>query len=317
MIWANLTVRLRWSRTLAGEGADTTPAQQVVNEIAADGGRAVANYGNVAKYDEAAAMIQQAVDTFGKIDIVVNVAGILRDRMIFNMSEQEWDAVIAVHLKGTFNVCRQASSRFREQKGGRFINMSSSSAFGSPGQPNYAAGKSGILGLTWVLANSMRAYNCTANAILPSGWTRMIDAVPRTVQQVMKETGKMPSETAAGTERDPENVAPLVVYLASDDAANVSGQCFASFGYSISLVSQPQVVKTVRNENGWTLDSLGALLPKTFGEGLAVPVPLDDGTVKTIGLNSHRGDIAEASWMEVGHGAKFWKIDLPPYGETR
>ena len=303
--------------SLAGEGQDASPAQQVVDEIKAAGGRATANYGNVAKYDEAEKMIQQAVDEFGRIDIVVNVAGILRDRMIFNMSEAEWDAVIAVHLKGTFNVCRHASSRFREQKSGRFINFSSSSGFGAPGQPNYAAAKSGILGLTWVLANSMRAYNCTANAILPGAWTRMIDSIPRMAQQVMSQTGKMPTEVAAGTEHDPANVAPIIVYLATDDAANISGQCFAASGYQIALVSQPQVIKTVRNENGWSVDSLAQILPKTFGDGLKAPSSREDGSIDQVGLNMHRDDIPEGSWLDIGHGANYWMVDLPPYGETR
>ncbi len=303
--------------SLAGEGEDTTPAQQVVNEIKAEGGKASANYGNVVKYDEAEKMIQQAVDAFGRIDIVVNVAGILRDRMIFNMSEQEWDAVIAVHLKGTFNVCRHAAARFREQKSGRFINFSSGSAFGAPGQPNYAAGKSGILGLTWVLANSMRSYNCTANAILPGAWTRMIDSIPRMVEQVKRETGKMPTEAAEGTEHDPANVAPIIVYLASDEAANISGQCFAASGYAISLVSQPQVIKTIRNEAGWTVDALAQIAPQTFGEGLKAPTSKEDGTIDQVGLNMHREDIPSASWMDFGNDTKFWKVDLPPYGETR
>src|SRR5207247_4330566 len=208
------------------------------------------DYSSVNDYGTVGAMIDRAVRELGSIDIVVNTAGILRDRMIFNMSEQEWDAVIAVHLKGTFNVCRHASSRFREQKWGRFINFSSSSGFGAPGQPNYAAAKSGILGLTWVLANSMRAYNCTANAILPGAWTRMIDSIPRMAAQIQQQMGKMPSEAAVGTEHDPDNVAPLIVFLASDAAATISGQCFAASGYQYALVSQPQVIKSIRNENG-------------------------------------------------------------------
>ncbi|MBI5880190.1 MAG: SDR family oxidoreductase [Chloroflexi bacterium] len=303
--------------SLSGEGQDASPAQQVVNEISAAGGKAAANYGNVAKYDEAAAMIQQAVDAFGRIDIVVNVAGILRDRMIFNMSEAEWDSVIAVHLKGTFNVCRHASSRFREQKSGRFINFSSSSGFGAPGQPNYAAGKSGILGLTWVLANSMRTSNCTANAILPGAWTRMIDSIPRMAQRVMSETGKMPSETAIGTEHDPDNIAPLIAFLASDAAENISGQCFAASGYQYALISQPQVVKTIRAENGWTVDLLAQVMPKTFGAGLKIPVAKEDGTVEQVGLNMHRGDLPADAYKEIAPGVKYWSIPLPPYGETR
>ena len=141
--------------------------------------------------------------------------GILRDRMIFNMTEAEWDAVIAVHLKGTFNTIRAASVHMREQKDGRIISMSSVSALGAPGQPNYAAAKAGIIGLTWSTANAMAKYGVTCNAIMPSGATRMIDSTPRG-REVFEETGKWPSEQAVGTERDPDNVAPLVVYLSSD-----------------------------------------------------------------------------------------------------
>src|SRR5262249_23927177 len=131
--------------SLEGEGVDRRPADQVVEEIRAVGGQAVASYGSVADFREASEMVEQAVAAFGRIDILVNVAGILRDRMIFNMTEAEWDAVIAVHLTGTFNTTRAASARMREQRGGRIISMSSVSALGAPGQPNYAAAKAGIL----------------------------------------------------------------------------------------------------------------------------------------------------------------------------
>jgi NAD(P)-dependent dehydrogenase (short-subunit alcohol dehydrogenase family) len=160
--------------SLSGEGAETLPADQVVDEILTNGGTAVTNRGNVASFDDATQMVEQVVSTFGRIDILVNVAGILRDRMIFNMTEAEWDAVIAVHLKGTFNCTRAASVQMRGQQGGRIISMSSVSALGAPGQPNYAAGKAGILGLTWSTANALGKYGVTANAIMPSGATRMI-----------------------------------------------------------------------------------------------------------------------------------------------
>src|SRR6266436_5534548 len=194
--------------SLSGEGVEATPAQSVVNEIVKAGGTAQPNYGSVADVAQATAMVQQAIDAWGRIDIVVHVAGILRDRMIFNMTEAEWDAVLAVHLDGMFNVVRAASVSMREQKGGRIISMSSVSALGAPGQPNYAAAK------------AVAKYGVTVNAIMPSGATRMIDSTPRG-RQVFESTGKWPSELAAGTDRDPDNVAPIVVYLASDAAANV------------------------------------------------------------------------------------------------
>ncbi|MGE3271222.1 MAG: SDR family oxidoreductase, partial [Chloroflexota bacterium] len=224
--------------SLSGEGEEKAPADQVVDEILTHGGAAVSNYGSVTDWDQAHAMIDQAVDAFGRIDIVVNVAGILRDRMIFNMTEAEWDAVIAVHLKGMFNCTQAASVRFREQKYGRVISMSSVSALGSAGQPNYGAAKAGILGLTWSTANAMGRYGVTCNAILPSGATRMIDSTPR-AREEFERTGVWPSEAAKGTERDPDNVAPLVVYLASEQAAHVNGQAFHSYGYGYTLLAQP------------------------------------------------------------------------------
>src|SRR5215472_15733867 len=235
---------------LSGEGEDTRPAEQVVQEMRATGGEAFANSESVADFAAARRMVEQCVDTFGKIDAVVHVAGILRDRMIFNMTEEEWDAVIAVHLKGAFNVIQPASQRFHEQRSGRIIAMSSTSALGAPGQPNYGAAKAGILGLIWSCANALARYNVTANAIMPSAATRMIDSTPRG-KEVHEQTGKWPSELAAGTERDPENVAPLVVYLASDAAQQVNGQVFGAFGYQLALLPQPQIARALRHRRRW------------------------------------------------------------------
>src|SRR5919198_5149346 len=203
--------------SLSGEGQERTPADQVVDEIVTNGGEAVTNYGSGGDFNQATEMVEQVIKTYGQIDILVNVAGILRDRMIFNMTEDEWDAVIAVHLKGTFNCTRAASIKMREQQSGRIIAMSSTSALGAPGQPNYGAAKAGILGLIWSCANALSRYNVTSNAIMPAAATRMIDSTPR-ARELFEQTGRWPSELAAGTERDPENVAPLVVYLASDAA---------------------------------------------------------------------------------------------------
>jgi len=165
--------------SLAGEGEETAPADRVVEEIRVAGGVAVADHGSVADFAQAEAMVVRTVLAFGRIDVLVNVAGILRDRMIFNMTEAEWDAVLAVHLKGAFNTTRAAAQRMREQQAGRIVSMSSVSALGAPGQPNYAAAKAGILGLTWSTAHALAKYGVTANAIMPSGATRMIDSTPR------------------------------------------------------------------------------------------------------------------------------------------
>jgi len=283
--------------SLSGEGAEQLPANQVVDEILTNGGKAVTNAGNVASYDDATEMIEQTVREFGRIDILVNVAGILRDRMIFNMTEAEWDAVIAVHLKGTFNCTRAASIKMREQQSGRIISMASVSALGSPGQPNYAAAKAGIMGLMWSTAQALGKYGVTANSIMPSGATRMIDSTPRG-QKIFEETGRRPSEMAQGTERDPDNVAPLVVYLASDAAANVNGQVFHSYGYGYTLLEQPHAVRRLEASSRIDPDELARVFPQTLGANLKQPPALGFGTL----LN----DRPESEWSTVD-GFKFWK----------
>ncbi|HXG18491.1 MAG TPA: SDR family NAD(P)-dependent oxidoreductase, partial [Methylomirabilota bacterium] len=201
-----------------GVGADRAPAQQVVDEIKKAGGEAVANTENIATVKGGEALVQNAVDSFGKLDILVNCAGILRDRMIFNMTEEEWDAVINVHLKGHFCTIRPASALMRQQKSGRIINFSSGSALGAPGQPNYAAAKAGILGLTYSCANALAKYGITCNAIMPGAATRMTDTIPANFAQQMGLSTS--SEQAQASPMDPANVAPIVVYLASDKAQN-------------------------------------------------------------------------------------------------
>lgn len=294
--------------SLDGGGGDAGPAATVTREIVADGGRASANVESVTDFAAARGMVRQAIDQFGQLDILVNVAGILRDRMIFNMSPEEWQAVLDVHLRGAFNTTRWAALHFKERgAGGRIINMSSTSAFGAPGQPNYAAAKAGIIGLTLSCANALARFGITANAILPSGATRMIDSIPR-ARAAVAHTGKLPSELAVGTARDPENVAPLVAYLASDQAAGVNGHLFGSFGYSYALMSQPKVVKTLRNRHRWTIDELSTWVPRAFAPDL---VEIENETAF--------GPVIEAidvgSWVEVAPGIRWWGTPLEPYGE--
>jgi NAD(P)-dependent dehydrogenase (short-subunit alcohol dehydrogenase family) len=291
---------------LDGQGEDRSLAQQVVEEIEAAGGTAVANIDTITDYDAAGRMVQTAVETFGKIDVVVNVAGILRDRMIFNMSEEEFDAVTAVHLDGTFNTVRHASALMRQQNSGRVINFSSVSAWGSPGQANYAAAKYGILGFTAVLANSLDRYNVTANAILPYATTRMIDSTPRG-QQYKEQHGVYPSEAAAGTEGDPANVVSMVAYLATDAARIVNGHFFGVRGNTISLYSHWEIAKVLRAETGWELESLGRSFKSAFDEGLTPPAPVEvEGADRPLqGTTLQQAD--SSSWKELAPGIDLWE----------
>ena len=284
--------------SLDGQGEEKAPSDQVVDEILSHGGAAVANYGSVSDWDQAHAMIDQAVDAFGRIDILVNVAGILRDRMIFNMTEAEWDAVIAVHLKGMFNCTQAASVRFREQRYGRVISMSSVSALGSAGQPNYGAAKAGILGLTWSTANALGRYGVTANAILPSGATRMIDSTPR-AREEFERTGIWPSEAAKGTDRDPDNVAPMVVYLASEQAGHVNGQAIHSWGFGYTLLAQPTPMRRIEADRRLTPDELASHFDETLGANLRPPPGLDFGK----GLSERPAE----EWTQLPDGLRAWK----------
>ncbi|MCA9846393.1 MAG: SDR family oxidoreductase [Dehalococcoidia bacterium] len=255
----------------SGEGADTSPAQEVVNEIESAGGRAVVNYLDVSDHEASMEIVRQAMDTFGRLDIVVNNAGILRDRMIFNMSEEEWDAVIAVHLKGTFNLCKHASIVFRQQQSGRFINTSSEAGLGSPGQPNYAAAKEGIVGLTRSLANAMGRYNCTANAVRPRAATRMtVSPEMEAARQAREARG---GGNAGGSleidKLDPSVVGALVAYLASDTAQGVTGRDFLVGGDQIGVFSLPVVEARAFSAVGrWTIDEVFERFEESFGSVL-------------------------------------------------
>ncbi|WJJ14451.1 SDR family oxidoreductase (plasmid) [Prescottella equi] len=214
---------------VTGAGSDTSPAQSVVDEIRAFGGRAVVDTGNVADWDDARAMIERAIDEYGNLDIVVNNAGILRDRMLVNMSADEWDAVMAVHLRGTFNVTRHAAEYWRDQhKAGetvdaRIINTSSPSGlYGNIGQSNYGAAKAGIAAFTTIVAEELYRYNVTANAIAPAALTRM-------TEQLVDVDAETADQLA------PRWIAPLVTWLASPESVNVTGRVFDVSGQALSI----------------------------------------------------------------------------------
>ena len=255
--------------SVAGEGADKGPAQQLVDEIKKAGGQAAAHTDNIATMKGGESLVQTAVDSFGRLDVLVNCAGILRDRMIFNMSEEEWDAVVNVHLKGHFCTIRPASALMRQQKSGRIINFSSGSALGAPGQPNYAAAKAGILGLTYSCANALAKYGITCNAIMPGAATRMTDTIPANFAQQMGLSTS--SEQAQASPMDPNNVAPIVVFLASDAAAKVNGQVFGASGYRISLYTHLVPEKVIYSQGPWDLDHLFKVFNSTLGADLDPP----------------------------------------------
>jgi NAD(P)-dependent dehydrogenase (short-subunit alcohol dehydrogenase family) len=263
---------------LDGTEPSAGPAFDVVKAIVAAGGEAVANTDSVADWDGARRIVDTAIERFGRIDALVTCAGIIRDRMVFNMSEEEWDAVLAVHLKGTFNCVRHACTHMREQRYGRIVTFSSGAAlFGNPGQANYGSAKGGISGLTKVAARDLGRYGVTVNAVCPVAGTRMTvtDAYLRS-RELRKQQGIVREDR--GTENiealDPDDVAPMVVYLASEHAANVNGQFFLCYGNAIALLSQPRHVKTLYKSSGvWTLDELDRLAPTSVLEGVKNPAP--------------------------------------------
>ena len=238
--------------SVSGEGKDAGPAQKVVDEIKAKGGTAVANTDSVAEWEAANRIVKTAIDTFGRIDVVVNNAGILRDRFFFNMSIEEWKAVIDVHLNGSFYVARAAAAYFKSQASGRYINMTSTSGLiGNFGQANYAAAKLGIVGLSKSMALDMAKYNVTSNCISPFAWSRMIGTIPAETPDQRARVEKLKTMETA-------KIAPLAVYLASDASQSVTGQIFGVRANEIFLMSQSRPLRSVHRSEGWTPETIAS-----------------------------------------------------------
>ncbi|MDX6477978.1 MAG: hypothetical protein QOG29_565 [Gaiellaceae bacterium] len=252
--------------TLAGEGSDTTPAQQVVAEIEAAGGAAAANGDDVADFAGAERMVAQAIDAYGRLDILVNNAGITRDRMLVNMSEEEWDSVLAVHLKGHFAPTRHAAAHWRERSKageevrGRVINTSSpSGVFGNVGQTNYGAAKAGIAGFTIIAAQELARYGVTVNCLAPNARTRMTEA----------SFGEIPKPEEGFDAMDPANIAPIVVALCADEAQDITGQCFFIYGGAVNVLRPWDAGELFARDDKWDADELLARLRERFPGGTA------------------------------------------------
>ena len=262
-----------------GTGAHQSVAEQVANEIKEAGGTAVACAESVATMAGGENIIQTAIDSFEKLDIVVTCAGILRDRMVFNMSEEEWDDVIAVHLKGTFTIVKNACILFRQQRSGRVITFSSTSGlYGNSGQANYGAAKDGIAGFTRVVARDMGRYGVTANSISPSASTRMTTSVPEEARSLRASRG-ITSGSSTTLRGEPEDIAPFVTWLASDESSHVNGHVFHVTAGLISLLNEPDPIKTIHKEGRWTLEELAKVFPATLGLELHNPAPAPPPTV--------------------------------------
>jgi NAD(P)-dependent dehydrogenase (short-subunit alcohol dehydrogenase family) len=258
--------------SLAGDGADTGPAQDVVREIEALGVEAVADGENVADFAGAKRLIDRALSAFGRLDILVNNAGILRDRMLVNMEEVEWDAVIEVHLKGHFAPTRHAAAHWRERsKAGdevlaRVINTSSpSGVFGNVGQLNYGAAKAGIVGFTLIAAQELRRYGVTVNAIAPNARTRMTEAA----------FGEIPAPEDDFDPADPGNNSPIVVALCADEAQDITGQVFFVYGGVVNMLRGWEAGELFASETRWDPDALLQELRDRLPDGAAPPGMLE------------------------------------------
>jgi NAD(P)-dependent dehydrogenase (short-subunit alcohol dehydrogenase family) len=243
--------------SLDGRGTEDDPAAQVCKEIEAAGGRAVPNYDSVTDYEGARRMVQSAVDAFGTLDILVNNAGIVRDKTLLKMEEEDFDAVVAVHMKGAFNCTRHAAEVMKEKGYGRIVNVTSSAGLrGNFGQTNYGGAKAAIMGMTFIWSMELGRYGVTVNAVAPSGATRMTAAL-------FERTGQAPPP-----EENPALNAPLVAYVASEAAGHVNGQILGRTEYAYTVFQHPKQIAWMWKDGGWTPSEVAASFDKSLGQHL-------------------------------------------------
>jgi NAD(P)-dependent dehydrogenase (short-subunit alcohol dehydrogenase family) len=236
--------------SLQGAGTDVGPADEVVAEIKAKGGKAIASMLSISEPQNADLIVKAALDAFGRVDILVNNAGILRDVIFHKMSWSDWSDVINVHLHGSFNMSRAVAGHFREQQSGAYVHMTSTSGLiGNFGQANYMAAKLGIMGLSRGIALDMARFKVRSNCIAPFAWTRMIDSIPVQTEEEKKRVERFQQMT-------PEKIAPLAVYLGADAADGISGQVFSVRNNEIYLFNQPRPIRTLHRSDGWTPEKL-------------------------------------------------------------
>ena len=273
--------------SVEGASSSVSPADAVVSEIREDGGTASANYDSVAEFGSAGKIVEMALAEFGRVDILCNAAGILRDRMVFNMSPQEWEAVIRVHLLGSFNVTRQALPYMVDQNYGRVVLFSSISALGSPGQSNYSAAKEGVVGLARSLAVELGDYNISVNAVYPGGSTRMVASIPDSArewlrEQAQKSPGSYPvADLVASPEPEealvPESNAAKIVYLCTEVGGAINGEGIGTHGWSMSRYFRRFPTKSVyKGEGQWTLEEIESVAPISLAVGLVNPAPKEE-----------------------------------------
>ena len=254
--------------SVRGDGTDQSVASQVVDEIISAGGRAVSNTDSVATMEGGHNIIESALEHFGRIDILVNNAGILRDQFFHNMSEEEWDSVINVHLQGSFYCTRAALPHMRKQKWGRILHITSTAGFiGTIAQVNYGAAKMGLLGMSRCLALETEPYQITSNCIAPFAWTRIPASLPTMNDEMKQIVDRLFKDMT------PEDISPLVVFLAGNEAQKITGQVLGVRGKEIYIFSQPRILRSIHNAAGWTAEELSEKLESTFCHHFT---PLDD-----------------------------------------